>query len=50
MLRKVLGIVYTALAIGANLVALPAVADVAALREGDMKKLVFLVLIEYMKN
>lgn len=42
MLRKVLGIVYTALAIGANLAALPAVADVAALREGDMKKLVFL--------
>jgi thiol-disulfide isomerase/thioredoxin len=42
MLRKVLVVVYTALAMGANLAAMPAVADVAALRAGDMKKLVFL--------
>jgi thiol-disulfide isomerase/thioredoxin len=37
--RKYLGIVYTALALGANLWAGGAMADVAALREGDMKKL-----------
>ena len=36
MLRKTLVVVYTALALGANVAA----ADVAALREGDMKKLV----------
>jgi thiol-disulfide isomerase/thioredoxin len=42
MLRKLLVVVYTALATGANLAALPAMADVAALREGDMKKLVFI--------
>jgi thiol-disulfide isomerase/thioredoxin len=35
MLRKSLAVLYTALALGAN----PATADVAALREGDMKKL-----------
>lgn len=35
MLRKTLAILYTALALGAN----PVAADVAALREGDMKKL-----------
>jgi thiol-disulfide isomerase/thioredoxin len=37
--RKSLRIVYTALALGANLWAGGAMADVAALREGDMKKL-----------
>ena len=35
MLRKSLAVLYTALAIGAN----PALADVSALRDGDMKKL-----------
>jgi thiol-disulfide isomerase/thioredoxin len=35
MLRKIVGALYTALALGANV----ALADVAALREGDMKKL-----------
>ena len=38
-MRKYLGIVYTALALGANLWASTALADVAALREGDMRKL-----------
>ena len=37
MLRKSLVVLYTALALGAN----PVAADVAALREGDMKKLAF---------
>jgi thiol-disulfide isomerase/thioredoxin len=37
--RNSLRIVYTALALGANLWAGGAMADVAALREGDMKKL-----------
>jgi thiol-disulfide isomerase/thioredoxin len=37
--RKSLRIVYTALALGANLWAGGAMAEVAALREGDMKKL-----------
>jgi thiol-disulfide isomerase/thioredoxin len=37
MLRKTLTVVYTAFLIGAN----AAVADVAALRDGDMKKLAF---------
>ena len=35
MLRKSLAVLYTALALGAN----PAAADIAALRDGDMKKL-----------
>ncbi|MFN4153936.1 MAG: TlpA family protein disulfide reductase [Paracoccaceae bacterium] len=35
MLRKSLAVLYTALALGAN----PVAADVAALRDGDMKKL-----------
>lgn len=35
MLRKSLAVLYTSLALGAN----PAAADVAALRDGDMKKL-----------
>ncbi|MFN7222594.1 MAG: TlpA family protein disulfide reductase [Paracoccaceae bacterium] len=35
MLRKSLAVLYTALALGAN----PVLADVAALRDGDMKKL-----------
>lgn len=45
MLRKILAVLYTALAIGANTVlagpalAEVAIAEVAALREGDMKKL-----------
>ncbi len=39
MLRKSLVVVYTALALGANLGATAAFADIAALREGDMKKL-----------
>ncbi|WP_103332215.1 TlpA family protein disulfide reductase [Pseudotabrizicola formosa] len=37
MLRKSLAVLYTALALGAN----PVAADVAALRDGDMKKLAF---------
>lgn len=38
-MRKYLGIVYTALVIGANLWSGAAMADVSALREDDMKKL-----------
>ncbi len=38
-MRKYLTVVYTALALGANLWAGAAMADVSALREGDMKKL-----------
>jgi thiol-disulfide isomerase/thioredoxin len=38
-LRKSLLVVYTALALGANLGASAAFADIAALRAGDMKKL-----------
>lgn len=37
MLKKSLAVLYTALALGAN----PVAADVAALRDGDMKKLAF---------
>lgn len=37
-MRKLLVVLYTALVLGAN----PAAADVAALRDGDMKKLVLL--------
>lgn len=45
-MRKFLAVVYTAFALGANLGALPAMAEgayatAAALREGDMKKLAF---------
>ena len=36
--RKLLVVLYTALVLGAN----PVAADVAALREGDMKKLMLL--------
>ncbi len=38
-MRKYLAVIYTALALGANLWAGAAMAEIAALREGDMKKL-----------
>lgn len=39
MLGRIMVVIYTALVIGANLGAAPALADIAALRQGDMKKL-----------